>query len=224
MATEEEIIELRRWVEDLFANVRQLRIDQHIWDEVQTIIASNPNLHRPSHFYQWMQDMFVSGIAMGIRRQLDDDTRTRSFYRFLKRIKGDPSLVSRKRYRGLYKDGDPTVEQLKRYGLLERTVNDTYDRLVGAGKPQPSAEDIQEEIEALQRVSTKFVAFANQVIAHDDRTKPTELPRFLDVDRAITALEQLVQRYAQLFEAAHRSVDLNFQYDWRAIFRVPWIP
>jgi len=171
-----------------------------------------------------MQDLYVSGIAMAIRRQLDDDTRTMSFYRFLKRIKADPSVVSRKRYRALYKDGDPVVKRLKSFGLLEKTVNDTYDRFVGSGKSQPTADDVQAEIDDLQKAAQNFVAFANQVVAHDDETKPTVLPTFAEVDAVISYMEKLVQRYAQLFEATHRSMSLNFQYDWQVIFRVPWIP
>jgi len=224
MATDGEVQELRDWLEQLFQQVRQLRIDEHIWEETQKVIAANPKLQQPSHFYAWMQDMYVSGIAMAIRRQLDDDTRTMSFYRFLKRLKGDPSAISRKRYRALYKDGDPPVEQLKRTGLLDQTVNRAYDRLVGAGKPQPDASDIQQEIDDLKRVATRFVDFANQVVAHDDQTKPTALPTFGEVNDVISYMEKLIQKYVTLLEAAHRSVDLNFQYDWQAIFRTPWIP
>ena len=224
MATDSEVGELRDWLEKLFGQVHRMRIDQQIWENVQQIIEQNPKLHVPSHFYSWMQDMYVSGIAMSIRRQVDNDTRTMSFCRFLKRITGDPSVVSRRRYRALYKDGDGPVEQLKSFGLLEKTVNDTYDRVVGANKPQPTADDIQKEIDDLANVAGRFVDFANQVIAHDDQTKPANLPTFGEVDAVIAYMETLVQRYAQLFEAAHRSMSVNFQYDWRAIFRTPWIP
>ena len=224
MATDAEVAELRDWLEQLFRQVRQLRIDQHIWEEVQGIIRDNAQIHQPSHFYAWMQDMYVSGIAMAIRRQLDDDTRTMSFYRFLKRIKGDPGAVSRKRYRALYTETDAVVQQLKSFGLLEKTINSTYDSFVGEGKPQPAADDIEAQIQELQKVASRFVSFANKVVAHDDQAKPTTLPTFDEVDVVVKYLEKLIQHYVQLMNAAHRAMDLNFQYDWKAIFRVPWIP
>jgi hypothetical protein len=224
MATDAEVADLKLWLRNLFDQVRQLRKYEHIWNGVQDVIHGNPAIQQPNHFYMWMQDMYVSGVAMAIRRQLDDDTRTMSSFRFLKRLKGDPSAVSRKRYRALCKDGDPVVERLKSMGLLDSTVNSTYDSLVGAGKAQPSADDIQAEIDALADVAEHFVSFANKVIAHDDQTKPTVLPTFAEVHDVITYMEKLVQRYAQLLEASHWSMDLNFAYEWKEIFRVPWIP
>jgi hypothetical protein len=230
MATDADIDELKRWLESLGSQIRQLRIDQHIFDEVQKIIASNERLHVPSHFYEWMQDMYVSGIAMAIRRQQDDDARTMSFYRFLKRIKGDPSVVSRTRYRALYNDNNSFVRRLREEGLLESYIDRCYDKLVGndtadvAKKNQPTAEDIQNEIAELQQTSAKFVEFANKVVAHDDNVKPDVLPTFEEVGVAVKYMETLLQRYIQLFEAAHQSMDLNFQYDWKGIFRVPWLP
>ena len=224
MATDAEIAELRNWLERLTGQVRQLRIDQHIFDEVQKMIAGNPALHRPSHFYQWVIDMYVSGMAMAIRRQMDDDSRTMSLYRFLRRLKGDPSVVSRRRYRALYTDNNIFVRQLKNAGLLDEHVNSTYDKIVGAGKAQPASEDLEAEIDRLRELTGRFVEFANRVIAHDDSMKPSALPTFGEVDEVVCYMEDLVQKYIQLFEAAHHIMDLNFQYDWKAIFRVAWLP
>jgi len=224
MATDAEVAELKKWLEQLFGQVRQLRIDQYIFHEVQRVIAANPAIQKPSHFYAWMTDNYVAGMAMAIRRQVDDGSTTMSFVRFLKRLKGDPSAVSRKRYRALYTDDSSVVKQLKPLGVLEETINKTYDKLVGAGLQQPTADQIQAEIDELHAKTASFAVFANKVIAHDDTVKPTTLPTFGEVDTIVTYLEGLVQRYIQLFEAAHQSMDLNFQYDWKGIFRVPWIP
>jgi hypothetical protein len=61
-------------------------------------------------------------------------------------------------------------------------------------------------------------------IAHHDVTKPKKLPTFGEVEKVISYLEELIQHYSQLLEATYVAMDLNFQYDWRAIFRVRWIP
>jgi hypothetical protein len=224
MATEEDVLELRGWLKNLTDQVQQLRVNQYIFDEVQKIVETNTELHRPSHFYTWMQDMYVAAIAMAIRRQLDDDTRTMSFFRFLKRIKGDPSVVSRRRYRALFRDDNRFVQRLKQAGDLERYVDGAYDRIVGAGKQQPSADDIDGEIRDLQETAKKFVEFANKVIAHAENAKPESLPSFEEVSTVIGFMESLLQRYIQLFEATHQSMDVNFAYDWKAPFRFVWLP
>jgi len=213
----------RDWLKILVGQVIGLRRDHHVWEEFQTIISANPHLHRPSEFYRWTKDMYVSGMAMAIRRQTDDDTRSISFYRFLKLLKGNPSLVSRQRYRALFPDNDVFVQQLNEAGLKKDYVDGDYDRLVGPGKAQPSTEDIQNEIEALERVTSKIVIFADKVIAHHDEQKPEDLPKFIEVDEAIKFLEDLLKRYRLLFEATSMSTDVAFQYDWKAIFRIPWI-
>ena len=146
------------------------------------------------------------------------------FYRFLKLIKGNPSLVSRQRYRALFHDDDVFVEQLNELGLKKDYVNGDYDRLVGSGKMQPLPDDIQIELDELERVTVKIVAFADKVIAHHDEGKPKDLPKFREVDEAIRFLEGLIKRYRLLFDATSMSTDVAFQYDWKAIFRVPWIP
>jgi hypothetical protein len=213
------------WLKILHEQVLRLRLDERVWEEVQAIIHANPALHRNSEFYRWMQDMYVSGIAMAIRRQTDDDSRSISFYRFLKLLKGNPSLVSRQRYRRLFPGDDPMIERLKELGLnTKEHIDEEYDRFVGAGKQQPTSEDIEVEIEQLQQVTAKFVAFADKVIAHHDQNKPDELPKFAEVHDAIKFFERLIQKYTLLFLATSTSMEVTFQYDWKAIFRVPWIP
>ncbi|MEO8382447.1 MAG: hypothetical protein ABI779_22500 [Acidobacteriota bacterium] len=213
----------KAWLRTLTDQVLRLRMDHRVWEELQAMISANTDLHRPSEFYRWVKDMYVSGMAMSIRRQTDDDSRSVSFYRFLKLLKGNPSHVSRQRYRSLFK-GDEIVEQLKELDLKGDYFNDDYDRLVGTGKMQPSIDDIQAELDDLERVTGKITTFANKVIAHHDERKPKALPKFSEVDDAIRFLEDLVKRYRLLFEAASMSTDVAFLYDWKAIFRIPWIP
>jgi len=222
MATDADVRELRDWVDELWNGVRQLRIDQHIFDETQEIIAKNAALHRPSHFYSWMQDMYVSGIAMAIRRQMDDDPRTRSFLRFLLRMRADPDAVSRVRYRHLY-DGTTTERQLAPNGLLEDYVNRTYDKFVGVGQDSPSIAQVQGHIDSLRRTTKRFVEFANKVVAHGDSSPPAVLPTFGEVNDSVSTMESILQHYVQLLEGAYRSTDINWQYDWKAVFRIPWI-
>src|SRR5205085_9641041 len=130
-----------------------------------------------SVFYDWLNDMYVSGMAMAIRRQTDSDSRSVSILRFLKLLKGNPSLVSRKRYGTLFPNSNPFVKQLKDLGLSKDDVfNKDYDKLVGKKKPQPTPDDVQAEIDKLLRVTSKIARVANKVIAHHEAVEPRNLP------------------------------------------------
>ena len=51
MASDAEVKELREWLEVLHGQVRQMRLDHHIFEETQKLVAANPALHKPSHFF-----------------------------------------------------------------------------------------------------------------------------------------------------------------------------
>jgi len=225
MSTEDaaDYAKTKAWLDTLADQIIRLREHQRIWEEMQEMVKNNSNLQKPSVFYDWINDMYVSGMAMAIRRQTDDDSRSVSFVRFLKLVKGNPSLVSRQRYRALFPKGDAFVEQLEELGMKKDYIDGGYDDLVGPGKQQPTPGDIQVEIDELEKVTKKVVALADKVVAHHDENKPSDLPTSAEVEAAITYLEKLVQRYKMLFEATHLSMDVAYQYDWKAIFRVPWI-
>jgi hypothetical protein len=219
MATDEEVRVLRDWLPALWPKVRQLRIDQHIFNETQEVIASNEALQRPSHFFAWMQDMYVSGMAMAVRRLMDDDKRTRSLLQFLLRLRSDPDAVSRERYQQLYEQHGQRIDG----DFMKHYVDHTYDSYVGAGHAAPPVAQIQGQLDELRERTRLFIDFGNKVIGHADETPPKKLPTFAELEDVIATMESILQRYTQLLTATHRSVDINWQYDWKAIFRVPWI-
>jgi hypothetical protein len=63
------------------------------------------------------------------------------------------------------------------------------------------------------------------VIAHTAIQQPKDLPRFQDLDGAIDSLEAMALRYLHLFRGAVFPSGLlpAWQYDWKEIFRYPWI-
>lgn len=211
-------------LKDLEGAIHRLRDDQRVWEKLQRIIGANPALHRPSSFYRWMQDMYVSGMAMSIRRLIDPDENTISFMNFWGLVKQYPGVVSRERYWQLFKaDSSGQFDTLKEIGEYERYVDSGYDGLVGPGKNAPDPKDIQGEIGRLRKVTKRIGVFATKVIAHTDREKPTNLPKFGEIGKAIDEFASLVKRYVALTRAASLSVGTTAQYDDDAIFRIPWI-
>jgi len=213
----------KRWLKILHGQVLQLRHDQEIWHAIQTMISANSELHRRSAFYGWLNNIYVSAMAMAIRRQTDTDTRSISMLRFLKLLKGNPSLVSRQRYRALFQRS-PFEAEVAAMGFTPKGIADQdYDRIVGKRKSQPTSDDFQAEINRLTRVTNNIVRLANKRIAHHDTTSPRRLPTFAEVSIAIDYLENLVRKYKLLFEAVSPSMAVTHTDDWTAIFRSPWL-
>lgn len=212
MATKADTLaSMDQWLEKLKEEVHVLTVNEYVFWEIQKIIRRNKQLKVPSEFYGWMGRMYVGGMSVGIRRQLDTDTRSESLFRFLTRLKGNPSLISRKHYRSLY------PKKQKAY------ADRVYDRFVGKGRKQPLFSQIDRQIETLWRRSAGIVCYANRKIAHMDATPPSSVPKFGDVGRTVRYLEKLIQHYVQLFRAVHLNMRVNIVYDWLAIFRIPWI-
>lgn len=208
--TELEILD--QWLEHLRDEVINLALDDHVFWRIQEIIETNQQLHVPSEFYGWLGRMYVSGMSMAIRRQVDDDSRTDSFVRFLSRVKGSVGLLSRTRYRELYKSRE-----------LRYLADKAYNRLAGRGVQYPVVARIDRDIRALKRLSANIAAYADRVVAHADKTPPAVVPKFREVRRVIRCLECLVQRYIQLFRAVDWDPRVTIVYDWEAPFRVAWL-
>jgi hypothetical protein len=51
------------------------------------------------------------------------------------------------------------------------------------------------------------------------------VPTYNELDAAIDLVDRLYVKYHLLFHAANMDTTLpTRQYDWQAVFRVPWIP
>ena len=98
--TEFELLDA--WLGRLEQEVLNLTLDERIFWRLQEIIEQNSSLHVESEYFGWLGRMYVSGMSMAIRRQVDDDSRTDSMVRFLSRVKGAAGVISRSHYRSLY--------------------------------------------------------------------------------------------------------------------------
>lgn len=198
----------------LCREVRGLRTNQHVFWEVQNIIRENPYIHKPSTFYTWMGQMYVESMTATIRRLIDSRKDTVSLIRLLKQIRADPSCFSRSAYKGRCTNPD----------LSEAYIDVDYDKLVGEGKQQPDKKKIEADIAKLKKQTEVLKQFVDERVAHSAKEQKKELPRFQDLDDSIEYVEQLLKWYNQLVTGA---VIPDFQpswlYDWKAIFRYPWI-
>ena len=140
----------------VYAEVRSLRVNQHVFWEVQEIIRVNRNLRKPSTFYGWMGNMYAAAMSSAVRRLVDRRRGTVSFVRLLEQVKARPSCVSREAYK----------RRCANSNLPLNYVDADYDGLVGRGMPHPDPAKIAIEISELKKQTERLKRFVDEHIAH----------------------------------------------------------
>lgn len=201
-----------RWLVVIHDDVQRLLVNQNIFWEVQEIIKNNKRLHKPSSFYQYLGDTYISYATIGIRRQLKIDKTSISFARLLTDISQHPSTLSRSYYKSLFKGS-----------VVEDLADEEFDRYSEKGA-HISVAMVKSDFTTLKSVSAKVEDFVDKRIAHHDKRRPKVLPKFHEVDTCIATLDTLYVKYHLIFHAA--SVDTlmpPYQYDWKEVFYEPWL-
>jgi hypothetical protein len=202
-----------RWLKVVHDDIQQLLVKRNIFWEVQDIIKTNPELHKPSSFYSYLGATYVAYISIGIRRQVKIDKQSISFSRLLTDLISTPTVLSRKYYVGLYKGS--TAEHL---------ADRSFDQFCGSDKSCISSDIVETDLKKLNLAASVVEDFADKRIAHHDKQQPKVLPKFKQVDVCLDTLDRIYCKYHQVFHAsAMNSLMPVYQYDWKKIFTVPWL-
>ena len=206
-----------KWLAEIRPEIERLVINRDVFWEVQKIIKTNVKLHKPSSFYSFLGRTYVAYASMGIRRQLKIDRKSISLSRLLTEMARRSDLLSRAYYTGLYRNiySNPVIlAQADRH----------FDALAGNGNAHISTDSIQKDIELLANAGKKVEEYADRRIAHFDKRKPTSIPRFSELDKAIDILDALYVKYHLICHAEKFATLMPvYQYDWKQIFYVPWL-
>lgn len=198
----------------IYREIRSLRINQHVFSEVQAMIRRSPDLHKPSTFYQWMGNMYAATMSATVRRLVDQRKGTVSLVRLLELVKQEPEVCSRAAYKS----------RCTNPGLSEDFLDMDYDSLVGKRKNQPDPAMIEREIKDLEARTRRLKDFVDAHVAYLSVEPMRELPKFRELDDAIDCLESALRRYLHQFRGVGLSSALpTWQYDWKEIFRYPWL-
>ena len=212
MTIDEMYQELNEELDVIHDEVLNLRSDQYIFWEVQHIIGANPSINVYNEFYSWMNLAYAASMSAAIRRRVDKRKDTISFVGFLRRLARQASVVTRARYKSL------SITALKDY------MDGDFDQLAGVGRDTMNPTEIQRDIDDLIAKANVVKRYTDSTIAHHAKVPPPVIPKFTDLDEAIELLEKLLKKYFLLFRATGPSSALpQITYDWKAIFRVPWI-
>lgn len=204
---------LRKIHEDELLN---LLVHRHIYQEIRNIVKTNPNLHKPSPFYDWMARLYNSSALIGIRRLVDRDKRSISFTRILEEIISHPQVLSRDRYVSLW--------QTSTLANWEEVANKQYDYMIGESRKHIDPVEVEKELNKLERKAACIEEYATKRVAHYDKNAPKEVPTYQELDECMDYVEELTIKYWKLFFAEGYGPLLpTWQYDWTEIFRYRWI-
>ena len=214
MNKDQKFAKWQKWLDRIFEDIQGILINRHVFWEVQEIIRSNKKIHIGSIFYQWMGIVYPSSTVIGIRRQLDMDKRSISFARLLTEIINNPETISRERFIALYKDS----------GLSEEIPNRHFDRFSGVGLSFIDKVEVESDLIILREKTKNISKFANKRIAHCDKANFKNLPTFAELDECLNYLESLLNKYLSMLRAQPLvNIVPEIMYDWKKIFRYPWI-
>ncbi len=169
-------------------------------------------------FWDFYGENYAAAQAIAVRRQADRDARTCSLARLIKEMQDDAELLTRDYYVGL-------LDERTDSDLLVKRANSDFDRLAGSGDhldPEIAARDF----EVLQNDAHRLRVYVNEHVAHD-MAEPTvpEMPTYADLHAAIDSVGEIFKKYAVTLTGGWwATLEPAIQGDWKAIFRVPWLP
>lgn len=202
-----------RWLPVIRGEIEELVVARHVFNETQKIIAKNDELRKPSSFYDFLARAYASHAVIGLRRLLKSDSQSISLVRLLKELIATPSAFPRSYYVGLY-----------RGSLAEEFADRDFDKFARLGAPHIDGDLVAADLGRFVAACERCEEFADRRVAHRDRREPRQLPTYNEVDACIGLADDLYVKYHLLFTAeAMDSLLPTWQYDWQAIFEVPWI-
>ena len=204
----------RRWLQQIKEEMEQLFVSREVYIEVRNIIASNPSIRHNNRLYAWMSWNYVQSTLIAVRRLLAPRRDSASLIRLLADMEKHCALLTRDAHVRLYSEDQPWQ------------AHGTFDGLAGEGAPSFPKQQLEADRHQLLALWKKLKPLANKRIAHlDEMAKLKPLPRYADMDAVIDMMEEQVRKYWLLLEAQDYSTLLPVpQYDWKDIFRLPWLP
>jgi len=202
-----------RWLDVVKTEIQDLVVAKYIFHEVQGMIGTNPKLHKPSSFYDYFARTYVSHIVIGMRRQIKCDDQSISVARLLEDMIATPQALPRKWHTDKY-----------RGSVVQQFADSDFNKFATPGSPHIDPKFVEADLLELRAALRKCEDFADKRIAHRDKRSPGNIPTFNEVDDCVDFLDKLYVKYFLLFHQSSMDTLLpTWQYDWKDIFRTPWI-
>lgn len=204
----------RNWLSVIEREITELSTERHIFTEVRKIVKANKKIQKPSSFYGFLATTYATTAIIGIRRQLDMDKRSISLERLLHFLSTQPKAIKREDILILYEKDEYSQQNGQNIWKKYADKSGKYfnNRIAAT------------DLRKLRKLTCVCDKYASKKIAHFDKQKLSLIPTFNDIDKSVNFMEKLLKKYTLLFYASSLlSVLPVWQYDWKNIFREPWL-
>jgi len=222
---------IKKWkklLDEIINDLTNLVENRYIFNEIVTICKGNENLKEDNIFWQFLRINYVSSAVLNICRQVDTDPDSLSLINLLNEILQNPKAITKKWFASQYQKniiGDP-----KKIGDFKKVMFDVGKADFGNnfGKTNFIRKSIvNSDTRKLKRYTKSIKKFRHKRIAHLDKNRKLKFNiNFNDLNNAIDVLEKTAFKYNLLLnQAAYAGGTLlpTIQYDWKKIFKEPWI-
>jgi hypothetical protein len=202
----------RRWCAGrIRAEILTMHLHRHVFREVGEITKARGDLP-PSYFFDYLRDTYATTQAIAIRRQAETGPRVCTLGRLLTEVSGDPSRISREFYLGMWNDD------------ADQGARAFADQFAGAADSHIDPAIIRRDLHELATAADSVRGYVDEYVVHSDARARAALPAFDDLNLAIDSIGHLFIKYVNALTAeTYATLVPEFQHDWRAVFREPWI-
>ncbi len=203
----------RNWIKLLEKELEWIIRSTHIYKEIGEIVKNNQSIQKPYDVHNWIKLNYVESTFVAIRKLMDHDKRSISFYHFLKELEANPHIITRASHLSHYSDHNKIIG------------NKYFDSVAGSGLNKLPKSIPQNDLKQLLTAEKKIRTIVNKRIAHLDRNNlKRKFPSFHEVVDVISLFENTFLKYKQLLTADAGSHMLGtWQYDWKSVFYEPWL-
>ncbi len=207
----------KKYLKIIHNEISFLKVDHHIFWQVQEIIKANPKIQKESYFYGWMGRLFARDMLIRIRRQIDLRTNDISLARLLFEIAERPDVLNWKKFESLYRGSTVKFNAWSDFKKFYGWKKYIRKKHINPAMVRSDLRKVKHEINKLKKYTDKKVA-------HWSNIPTRKILTFESLESPLKTMEKLMIKYQLIFNANnYSSLMPTFQYDWEAIFREPWI-
>jgi RNA polymerase sigma factor (sigma-70 family) len=206
----------RRQLKEINSDIGNLLLSRHIFRETQEELTRRQVWGR-GLFAKWIRVNYASSALLGIRRQLDVDSKAVSLANLLCDLIRNPAVLTRPVFLGFWLQGH-FMRETKRSRGSSRQVqliilnefalpawNQSFDRFAGPDRVLLDKALLGRDLKLLRSTCTELERFATKRLAHFDSQAPGR-PTYLKIDQALDVIDSLLEKYNNLLGLR----------DWRA--------
>jgi hypothetical protein len=219
---------ITRWKSDSDSVGIQINNVWTVWEHFKIVYAvgmSNPRVtSHPSAIYMFLfiARAIVEWVMLGVRRQVDIDSRSVSLFNLLTERRDNPTVYDLGRCTATFRARAMLVapERQERY---ENDGATAFAAIADDSGLNMSAEKITKDIDALKNSCKTIVGITNRYIAHNSRSEGgPDLP-VEQIDDNVNKIYSLTRKYGRLFDAFGVGPNGLDAESMRSLFSFPWV-